>query len=430
MRGNTDETRDRAASVLESNRRDGYTIPSATLYPFQWNWDSAFVAVGLARTDPEAAKREIRTLLDSQWRNGMVPQIAFWSDAGGYFPGPEEWGISADRTGGTVRTSGITQPPMVVPAARHAYDLTGDEAFRDAVLPALRDHCEWWRTERSDDGELVWVRHPWATGMDDSPAWRAPLERFDPGDVEYVREDRKDENFAAQRPTDWDYDRYVALVRQGRALDWDEERLRRESPFVVEDVLTNALYVRACESLSALFADAGDDEAAAEWDAQATATRRALRERRWDDELGLYVSYDLVSDEPLSVPSVAGLLPTLAGAPDDHQRERLRETLSEFLAYDYAAPSYVGPDVDYDRYWRGPVWQNVNWLLERGLRRVGFDEEAARVREDSVSLIRSAGFREYFNPETGAGRGSDRFSWSAALYLDWTAADPLAVPNR
>lgn len=430
MRGDTGETRDRAASVLESNRRDGYTIPSATLYPFQWNWDSAFVAVGLARTDPAAAKREILTLLDSQWRNGMVPQIAFRSDAEGYFPGPEEWGVSADRTGGTVRTSGITQPPMVVPAARHVYDLTGDESFRDAVRASLREYCEWWRTDRSDDGELVWVRHPWATGMDDSPAWRGPLERFDPGDVEYVREDRKDENFAEQRPTDWDYDRYVALVRQGRALDWDETRLRRESPFVVEDVLTNTLYVRACESLSAMFADAGDGERAAEWDAQAEATRRALRERRWDDELGLYVSYDLVADEPLSVRSVAGLLPTLAGAPDDDQRERLRETLSAFLAYDRAAPSYVGPGMDYDRYWRGPVWQNTNWLLERGLRRVGFDAEAARVREDSVSLLDSAGFREYFNPETGAGRGSDRFSWSAALYLDWTADDPLPVPDR
>jgi glycogen debranching enzyme len=416
-----ERTRRAAERVLEENRREGYTIPSATLYPFQWNWDSAFVAVGLARVAPEAAKRELESLLSARWENGMVPQIVFWTDAEGYFPGPEEWGVSADRTGGTARTSGITQPPMVVPAARRVYEATGDDDFLERVLPGLRDYCEWWLDERSDDGELVWVRHPWSTGMDDSPAWRGPLERFDPGDVDYVRADRKDEDLTEQRPTDWDYDRYVALLRQGRELDWDERRLRRESPFVVEDVLTNALFVRACESLADLSSAAGDRDEADRWRAQAEASARALRERRFDDERGLYVSYDLVADEPLSIGSVAGLLPAYAGVPDDDQRDRLEAALSDFLAYDYAAPSYVGPEMDYDRYWRGPVWLNVDWLLDRGLRRVGLDAAADRVRGDAVGLVEREGFREYFNPETGAGRGSDRFSWSAALYLDWTA---------
>jgi glycogen debranching enzyme len=261
--------------------------------------------------------------------------------------------------------------------------------------------------------------------MDDSPAWVGPLERFDPGEVSYTREDRKDGELAAQRPTDWDYDRYVALVRQGRELDWDEARLREASPFVVEDVLTNALFARACESLSALSADAGDDAEADRWRAQAETTRRALSDRRFDDELGLFVSYDLVADEPLPVRSVAGLVPTLAGAPTDAQFDRMRETLSEFLDYAYAAPSYVGPEMELDRYWRGPVWLNTNWLLERGLRRMDAIEAADRVRADSLSLLEGEGFREYFNPETGAGRGSDRFSWSAALSLSWDADEPV-----
>jgi hypothetical protein len=357
----------------------------------------------------------------------MVPQIAFWADAEGYFPGPDEWGVSAARTGGAVRTSGITQPPMVVPAAHYVATLTDDDEFRDAVLPALRDYCEWWRRERSDDGELVWIRHPWATGMDDSPAWVGPMERFDPGEVTYEREDRKDDQLAEQRPTDWDYDRYVALVRQGRALEWDESRLREASPFVVEDVLTNTLFVRACESLAALYTDAGDDEEAAEWRRQAETTRRALRERRWDEDLGLFVSYDLVADEPLRTRSIAGLLPTLAGAPTDAQFARMRETLDDFLAYEFAVPTYVGPEMDLDRYWRGPVWLNTNWLLERGLRRQGATDVADRVRADSLSLLEREGFREYFNPKTGAGRGSDRFSWSAALCLAWHADDTVAV---
>ena len=88
-----------------------------------------------------------------------------------------------------------------------------------------------------------------------------------------------------------------------------------------------------------------------------------------------------------------------------------------FLAHELALPTYRGPAYDPDRYWRGPVWANTNWLVARGLRRYGACDRAARVEADTRRLVEREGFREYFNPETGAGRGSDRFSWTAALYL-------------
>jgi hypothetical protein len=56
---------------------------------------------------------------------------------------------------------------------------------------------------------------------------------------------------------------------------------------------------------------------------------------------------------------------------------------------------------------------------------MGATEMADRIRADSLSLLEREGFREYFNPETGAGRGSDRFSWSAALSLSWDADEPV-----
>jgi neutral trehalase len=145
-----------------------------------------------------------------------------------------------------------------------------------------------------------------------------------------------------------------------------------------------------------------------------------MRDRLWSATLGQFVSYDRVADEPLLERTVAGLLPTFGGVPTDAQFERLRSTLDQYFAFDYAAPTYVGDDFDPDRYWRGPVWINTNWLLERGLRRYGADAAADRVRDDGLALLDREGFREYFNPLTGAGRGSDDFAWSAALYLDWT----------
>ena len=37
-----------ARTVLQENDRGGYTVPTDALYPYQWNWDSAFAALGFS----------------------------------------------------------------------------------------------------------------------------------------------------------------------------------------------------------------------------------------------------------------------------------------------------------------------------------------------------------------------------------------------
>ena len=70
------------------------------------------------------------------------------------------------------------------------------------------------------------------------------------------------------------------------------------------------------------------------------------------------------------------------------------------------------------RYWRGPVWVLVNWLVADGLAGSGFVEQAASLRERTRALV-EAGFSEYYDPRTGNGIGGQGFSWSAALTLAW-----------
>jgi len=70
------------------------------------------------------------------------------------------------------------------------------------------------------------------------------------------------------------------------------------------------------------------------------------------------------------------------------------------------------------RYWRGPVWVIMNWFIIEGLRRYGHNELAHVIRQDTLGLIESSGFREYYDPRDGSGCGSTDFSWSAALALE------------
>jgi glycogen debranching enzyme len=71
-----------------------------------------------------------------------------------------------------------------------------------------------------------------------------------------------------------------------------------------------------------------------------------------------------------------------------------------------------------ERYWRGPVWINIDWFLMHGLEAYGHDEQAERLRRTITDLCRNEGFHEYFDPTSGEGLGSILFSWSAALLLD------------
>lgn len=64
-----------AREILHRNDRGGYTVPTHGLYPFQWNWDSAFVALGFAEFDRDRAWQEIETLVSAQWEDGMIPYI-------------------------------------------------------------------------------------------------------------------------------------------------------------------------------------------------------------------------------------------------------------------------------------------------------------------------------------------------------------------
>src|SRR5438132_5993660 len=90
------EERDRlwsqAAAVLAGNEAGGWTKPSPGEHPHQWNWDTAFIALGWANLDWNRAVTEITSLLAGQWRNGMVPHVRYDREhLDSYFPGPDRW---------------------------------------------------------------------------------------------------------------------------------------------------------------------------------------------------------------------------------------------------------------------------------------------------------------------------------------------------
>jgi neutral trehalase len=408
-----------ARAILRRNDRGGYTVPTDRLYPFQWNWDSAFVAMGWATFDEARAFTEVERLLEGQWDDGLVPQIVFHAPSDDYFPGPAVWG-----THHTPPTSGITQPPVLATAVRyvldHARDRAAAEARVAAIYPRLLAWHRWWRRARDPAGSgLVSTLHPWETGMDNSPAWDAALARVPTTTTTTVQRRDTAHVDATMRPRAEEYQRYIYLVDLFRDAGWQPAKMLSTSPFRVADIATNAILLRAERDLLTLaqrFGEAGD---AAEITDRTEAMQTAI-EGLWNPRLGLFHSLDLIDGRPIEVATSAGLLPLHAGAANPERTRAMTATLQRWAGQvRYLVPSTAPdePRFDAPRYWRGPIWGMVNWMIAAGLAHSGEPAMAETLRNTTRDLIAHAGFSEYFDPRDGRGIGGANFSWTAAIYL-------------
>jgi hypothetical protein len=410
------------------------TVPSPSLYPHQWSWDSAFIAIGLRHLSPGRAQCELETLLEAQWADGRVPHIVFSPAVplGAYFPSPDFWRSStAGRAAGApdgVETSGIVQPPVHALAAwlvhRSDPELSRRRGFLERVQPRLAAWHDYLAGCRDLGGEgLAAVVHPWESGMDNSPCWVEPLDRVEPAPAGSFRRADLECGDGADRPTDLDYGRYVRLAAQYR--DGGYRDAGREHPFAVEDPGFNALLALSEHALAEISAELGRDPAPHR--ARARRLTAALVRRLWDEDAGMFLCRDVHTGRPVRAMSVTGLLPlVLPGLPGRIARALVRTMSGPHFGLGTTTdlvPSYdlQGPAFDACRYWRGPAWFNVNWLLEHGLRQHGDTVRADALERSLLAAAGASGFAEYVDPQTGQARGATGFSWTAAVVVDLLA---------
>ena len=431
-----------ARKTLRQNDMGSWTRPAPNLYPHQWSWDSAFIAIGLARLDPRRAARELDTLFDRQWVTGKIPHIVFDPKAppGSYFPGPDYW-ARAEVCPASIPpyTSGLCQPPVhavavsrIWEAARDGREAAFARGFLRDIYPKLFAWHRYLATSRDpEESGLVTIYHPWESGTDNSPRWNAALSAVEVGDMApYARCDLQHVDDASQRPTDEDYDRYLWLVESIKRAGYDEGAIYRSHPFLVKDVLFSAILVAANEALLEIAEVAGAPE-------EERATIRGWIQRGlqglegcWHPELGLYLDYDVRAGAPLRVRTVAGFAPIIAGHLSPDRLGTLLRTLDSptFAGHPelrWPLPPSTSPEdpgFHPRSYWRGPAWPVVNWLLWWSLQRAGELERAERLRRTALAQLSNGGFGEYFEPFTGRSLGSANQSWTAAVAIDWLAS--------
>ena len=132
--------------------------PSKIHYVGVWQWDNFFHALAYRHVDSRLAEDQLRILLDHQREDGMIPDAVHDEGTVTHLTFP----VDAD----------VTKPPLIAWAAWKIYERTHDAEFLNEIYEPLVRWNRWWFEYNDLDGDgLCEYRHPFSSGLDDSPLW-------------------------------------------------------------------------------------------------------------------------------------------------------------------------------------------------------------------------------------------------------------------
>lgn len=327
--------------------------PSKIHYVGVWLWDQFFHAIAYRHVDARLAEDQIRIMLDHQRADGMLPDAVFDEGMVTHLTFP----VEAD----------VTKPPLIAWAVLKLYEKSGHLDFLEEVYePICRCHA-WWLEQRANGNGLCEYRHPFSSGLDDSPLW--------------------DEGMPVVAP---DLNTYLCLQ---------------------------------AESLARMAELIGKSDEAAEHRAEADRIVGRMMEALWSEADGMFMPQH--AGKPVDVKTPFGLLPLWTGRLPEATIERLIHHLTdpEMFWTTWPLPTVAANDPKFDpqQMWRGPTWVNINYMFVEALERVGRPELARSLRRKTLDLIKLHGdIFEYYNPLTGdhPPKAAPIFGWTSAVYID------------
>jgi glycogen debranching enzyme len=345
-----------------------------------FEWDGFFNALLLSVEAPELAREMLLAVLETQYPNGNVPNYRSASRG------------SADRS----------QPPVGALCTLKLWGrLGGDrELLERAWMPLYAWH-RWWRAsgprgkprrDGNGNGLLEWGTDP-AT-----PAW----EKWRP------------------------YDRARFESGMDDSPLWDDAALDASSGCLALDAVDlNSLYALDAWCLGRIAEELGRVDEASALFQEYEEVRGRMNRLLWDDVAGFY--FDLHWEGRRSRRRAASsFYPLLAGIPTPDRAARMIERLRDPRQFwgEHVLPTISRDDRAFEQqqYWRGTIWPPTNYLVTLGLRRYGYEEEAAALAAAGARLFleswrRHGLCRENHDARTGAGGGHRFQSWGPLFVL-------------
>jgi len=359
-------------NLFERQFYHSYFVPFANLYDFgrgffrrpfsslgkyrllpQWYWDTGFHSMYEKwLNDMPLPKSGIKNLL--LWQEVAEEVRAQLKEKGlegkKYIPEDDQLPFTLDINSFVF---GKLVDPNVIPwVVWDIYLKDGDMDFVRAVYEPLRKFDKWLEENRDPKSEnLINLVHQGESGWDNSY-------RFLPNRIlKYPTSPMTNEGKTMQSP---DFNTYFYLSRLALA--------------------------KFAELL-------GDKQTAQEFRDKAKKTFEAIQ-TLWDEEVGLYIDRYEADHTPHKVKTPGGMIPMLAAIPEREHTRRMvaRLTNPEEFWSPYPIPSLsmdhelFNVEDEYQSYWNGRMWPQINWVMIEGLVRYGYHDVA---REIALKTIES-----------------------------------------
>lgn len=328
-------------------------VPSKIHYIGVWLWDQFFHALAYRHISEELAENQLRIVLDHQRNDGMLPDAIHDEGLITHLLAP----VEAD----------VTKPPLIAWTALKLYEKSGHLDFLQELYEPLVHLHEWWIKDNLNPCGLCEYRHPFSSGLDDSPLW--------------------DEGMPVVAP---DLNTYIYI-------QW--------------------------ESLARIADLTGEPEDATRYRESAAQWVSRMIDVLWDEERGVFNSlHDGQKDATLTP---FNLMPLWTGHLPPAITHRLLDHLTDPSMFwpTWPLPSVAVSDPKFnpEQMWRGPTWANINYLFVEALQRVGQYDLARQLRRKTLDLIRQhTDIYEYYNPLSGLPppKAARLYGWTSAIYIE------------
>lgn len=386
-----------------------YTKPSPGTYPFQFFWDTCFhVFIFCALGEHKMAKEHLTSLFAMQEEDGFVGHMIYWdrlkpgrlTDIFQSKPGLKYLFKS--------HMSALIQPPLIAQAVARVYEVSGDKAFLQLMLPKLKKYYQWLANNRDFDGDgLLTIISPFESGMDWKPTF----------DVVVGFPEKK---------ADWRlFLKVVGVDFRNYLNNYNLKKIYEKDYFLVKEVGFNTIYAQNLEALADLCRELNEEEEALGFSKLAKKVSQGILKIMYDEKDAAF--YDVYGKKNTKIRI---LTPTifypvvLKNLPKNIKEWVLQKHFFNTEEFDtpYPIPSVAINHPSFNPtaslyIWRGPTWIVNNWFMHQFLMENGYSKESKKLTVSIRKLIAKSGFREYYNPFTGEGYGAEDFTW-AGLVLD------------
>jgi hypothetical protein len=356
------------------SQRDSGEERGATL-----SWDTFFNAAFSSLLSGASATATIRLLLEGQAPDGRVPLRRHLQN-----PRRDEAAVTAGRS----------MPPIGALCVWKVYLTTHDLGLLAWAYPRLRQWNDWWFSNRGDgqawrdgngDGLLEWgfdaeLEHGQLGARTLSNAAKQRLAFSESG-----LEDRP--QWAASGSPD-------SNQTDPQSNSSDEAKYNDNAHTLeYSTVGLNALYALDTEILMMMARELGLPAESDKWQIRYEQIKRNINGKLWSEDDGLYLNRHWDGRFSYRL-SPENFYPLVAGIADEEQAKRMMATLLDPTKFwgEYPLPSISRNDAAFAEKTpgRGAIWAPMSYLVYLGLKRYGYQNEAAELARKHLSISRAA----------------------------------------